>query len=153
MWKRASEGRPNGGEARHMGGRFTLGLTVVFALAVIIGVAAGRAQSQSAGPPTAAPLPTVLPAPQSGSIDIVPDPSGHLDGVFQPATAHIHVGGKVTWRNLDTVDHAVVADNGAFNIDVLSPGQAKSWTPTHPGTYTYGDYLHPDMHGTIVVLP
>ncbi|HLJ66676.1 MAG TPA: hypothetical protein VKX16_04885 [Chloroflexota bacterium] len=136
-----------------MGIRFTLGVVVVFALAVIIGVAAGKAQSQSAAPTAPALPPTPLPTPQPGYIDILPDPGHHLDGLYRPATFTVRVGGRVTWLNLDSQSHSIVADNGAFNLDVLNPGQKGSWTATRAGTYTYGDYLHPDMSGTIVVKP
>jgi Cupredoxin-like domain len=121
---------------------------------VIIGVWAGRSQSPSSAAPAApSPLPTPLPTPAPGHLDILPDPTGSSSGIYSPAAYTTRVGQKVTFTNLDTMDHTATADNGAFNTDVLAPGQSASWTPTRPGTYTYSDYLNSDIHGTITVKP
>lgn len=137
-----------------MGPRFSLAVVVVFGLAVLIGVIAAKNQSQSS---SAAPLPTAaptsVPTPAPHHIDILPDPSGSAAGIYQPAQYTTTVGSKVTWTNLDVTDHSVTADNGAFNSDVLARGQSFSWTPKKPGVYGYGDFLHSDVTGRLVVKP
>jgi plastocyanin len=42
---------------------------------------------------------------------------------FQPVTRTINTGDSVRWRNDDTVNHQVVADNGHFASPVLRPRQ------------------------------
>jgi plastocyanin len=135
-----------------MGPRFSLAVIAVLGVAVIVGVWAGRSQSQSSAAPQApSPLPTPMPSPAPGHVDILSDPTGNTGGVYSPSVYRVRVGQRVTWTNLDTVDHTATADDGAFNTDVLGPGQSASWTPKHAGTYSYSDYLNPDMHGVIVV--
>src|SRR5919201_359490 len=70
---------------------------------------------------------------------------------FSPASVTIATGDAVKWTNVDTKNHQVVANNGAFASPILVPG--RSWT--HPfgtsGTYRYHDALHPALTGKVVV--
>jgi hypothetical protein len=137
-----------------MGPRFSLAVIAVLGIAVVVGVWAGRSQSPTtAAPQVSSPLPTPMPTAPPRHILILPDPTGSTGGMYSPGVHTTHVGQKVTWTNLDTVDHTATADNGAFNTDVLAPRQSASWTPRRSGTYTYSDYLNSDMHGTIIVKP
>jgi plastocyanin len=70
---------------------------------------------------------------------------------FSPATRTIQTGDSIRWRNDDTVNHQVVADNGHFASPILRPRQ--SWTRTFntSGTFRYRDALEPAERGTIVV--
>ena len=70
---------------------------------------------------------------------------------FQPATRTIQTGDTIRWRNDDTVDHQVVADNGHFASPVLRPRQTYQRTFNTAGTYRYRDALEPAERGTIVV--
>jgi plastocyanin len=70
---------------------------------------------------------------------------------FQPTGRTINVGDTVVWRNADTVNHQVVADNGSFASPILSPGRTYSFTFQAAGTYRYRDALEPAERGTIVV--
>jgi hypothetical protein len=137
-----------------MGPRFSLAVIAVLGIAVIIGVWAGRSQAPTSAAPQAPPSqPSPVPTAAPGHINILPDPTGNTAGIYDPAVYTTRVGQKVTFTNLDTVDHTATADNGAFNTDVLAPGESASWTPQKPGTYTYGDYINSDMRGTIIVQP
>jgi plastocyanin len=132
--------------------RFSVGLLVILLVAVAIGVVAAHQQptTTAAPAPTATPLPT--PLPRANTVYMLAGGSNG-SGIYQPSTLTVRVRQKVTWINEDTQDHTATADNGAFNTDVLTPGQKGTWIPKSPGTYTYSDYLHSTMQGTIVVKP
>jgi len=49
---------------------------------------------------------------------------------FSPASLTVNHGDKVTFRNLDKVDHQVVADDGSFASPILHANQ--SWTTKTP---------------------
>jgi len=70
---------------------------------------------------------------------------------FVPAAITINQGDSVTWTNMDTIDHQVVANGGSFASPILKPG--KSWTHTfnNGGTFHYHDSLHPTLKGTVTV--
>lgn len=70
---------------------------------------------------------------------------------FVPASVTINHDDSVTWTNVDTIDHQVVANGGSFASPILKAG--KSWTHTfrNGGTFRYHDSLHPTLRGTLVV--
>ena len=70
---------------------------------------------------------------------------------FSPVTRTIQTGDTIRWRNDDTADHQVVADNGLFASPILKPKQTYQKTFTTSGTYRYRDALEPAERGTIVV--
>lgn len=70
---------------------------------------------------------------------------------FSPATRTIQTGDSIRWRNDDTVNHQVVADNGHFASPVLRPRQTYTRLFNTSGTYRYRDALEPAERGTIVV--
>jgi plastocyanin len=70
---------------------------------------------------------------------------------FSPATRTITTGDSIRWRNDDTVNHQVVADNGHFASPVLRPKQSYTRTFNTAGTFRYRDALEPAERGTIVV--
>lgn len=70
---------------------------------------------------------------------------------FSPATQTIQTGDSIRWRNDDTVNHQVVADNGHFASPVLRPKQTYTRQFNTSGTYRYRDALEPAERGTIIV--
>jgi plastocyanin len=70
---------------------------------------------------------------------------------FSPATRTIQTGDSIRWRNDDTTNHQVVADNGHFASPVLRPTQTYTRLFTTAGTFRYRDALEPAERGTIVV--
>jgi len=70
---------------------------------------------------------------------------------FSPVTRTIQTGDSIRWRNDDTVNHQVVADNGHFASPVLRPRQTYQRTFNTSGTFRYRDALEPAERGTIVV--
>ena len=70
---------------------------------------------------------------------------------FFPARLTVDAGTEVTWINYDTVPHNAVADDGAFETDILNKDGSGSVTLEEPGTHAYKCTLHPAMTGTITV--
>lgn len=70
---------------------------------------------------------------------------------FAPKTVTIAGGDTVTWKNVDTVSHQVVANNGAFASGQIGPNRIYAKRIDTPGTYGYHDALHPTLKGTVKV--
>jgi plastocyanin len=70
---------------------------------------------------------------------------------FSPKTLTINQGDTVKWTNADTVNHQIVANNGAFASGILRPGATFSFTFNTSGKYGYHDALKPTLTGTITV--
>jgi plastocyanin len=70
---------------------------------------------------------------------------------FAPKAVTINGGDTVTWKNVDTVNHQVVANNGAFASGQIAPNRAYAKRIDTPGTYGYHDALHPTLKGTVKV--
>jgi plastocyanin len=70
---------------------------------------------------------------------------------FSPVTRTIQTGDSIRWRNDDTVNHQVVADNGHFASPVLRPRQSYTRLFNTAGVFRYRDALEPAERGTIVV--
>ena len=70
---------------------------------------------------------------------------------FVPKTVTIAGGDTVTWKNTDTVNHQVVANNGAFASGQIAPKRIYAKRIDTPGTYNYHDALHPTLKGTVKV--
>jgi plastocyanin len=70
---------------------------------------------------------------------------------FSPVTRTIQTGDSIRWRNDDTVNHQVVADNGHFASPVLRPRQSYTRLFNTAGVFRDRDALEPAERGTIVV--
>ncbi len=70
---------------------------------------------------------------------------------FVPKAVTVAGGDTVQWKNVDTVNHQVVANNGAFASGAIAPNHAYSKRLDTPGTYPYHDALHPTLKGTVKV--
>ena len=70
---------------------------------------------------------------------------------FAPKTVTIAGGDTVTWKNVDTVNHQVVANSGAFASGQIAPNRTYARRIDTPGTYGYHDALHPTLKGTVKV--
>ena len=70
---------------------------------------------------------------------------------FFPARLTVDAGTEITWVNYDTVPHNAVADDGAFETDMLNKDGSGSVTLAEPGTHAYKCTFHPAMTGTITV--
>jgi plastocyanin len=68
---------------------------------------------------------------------------------FAPKTVTVAGGDTVRWKNVDTVNHQPVANNGAFACNTITPTKTCSKVMNTPGTIQYRDALHPTLKGTI----
>ena len=73
---------------------------------------------------------------------------------FTPKEATVEAGSSVSWKNTDTVPHAVVVDKSACNLS-LQPQQSSSCAFATPGTFKYDDPASKDpaFGGTVTVTP
>jgi LPXTG-motif cell wall-anchored protein len=74
------------------------------------------------------------------------------DFAFHPGSVTVSVGDTVTWTNHDSTDHTATASDGSFDTGTLGRGQSGSHTFTRAGTFSYICSIHPNMHGTVVVV-
>src|SRR4030081_3426725 len=70
---------------------------------------------------------------------------------FTPSSTTINVGDSVTWKNADTVNHQVVANDGSFASPVLKPGRSVSPTSPKSGKVTSHDSLFANRNGSVTV--
>ncbi len=131
--------------------RFGLGLLGVIILAVVVGLIAAQSQSKTAAAPAPTAISRPIPTPQVNHVNIVSD-AANSGGFFVPTSLTVQVGHPVTFVNDDSSSHSVIADNGAFNSGVLTPGETFTWTPKKPGRYEYSDFLVPFLHGALEVV-
>ncbi len=76
-----------------------------------------------------------------------------VEFTYQPDPVAIEEGGKVTWINRDSAQHTATADDDSFDTGTLEEGKLKSETFKDAGTYPYFCEIHPDMRGTVEVVP
>jgi plastocyanin len=70
---------------------------------------------------------------------------------FSPRTLTVDAGTAVRWRNDDTREHTVTANDRSFDSGLLAVGATFTRVFSTPGTYAYLCLIHPDMTGTIAV--
>ena len=75
------------------------------------------------------------------------------DNEFVPPTATANVGDTISFKNTGAAPHNAVANNGAFNIPLINPGETKTATVDQPGPVDYVCSFHVSlgMRGTITV--
>lgn len=74
------------------------------------------------------------------------------DIAYHNVPAQAHVGDEIVWINKDFVDHTATARNGSFDI-LLPAGKTVRMTLKVAGKVAFYCRFHPQMTGTIVVLP
>jgi len=70
---------------------------------------------------------------------------------YVPDTVTVSVGGKVTWKNVDSAAHTATATDSSFDTSLVNAGASASNTFNTAGTYPYMCILHPWMKGIINV--
>lgn len=75
------------------------------------------------------------------------------DFAYKPDPVTVEEGGKVIWLNRDSAPHTATAEDGSFDTGTLEEGKLKSENFKQPGTYAYVCSIHPQMHGTVEVVP
>ena len=98
---------------------------------------------------------TVVLAPGAGAGVASPSTYVMVMGYrFDPNPLVVPVGTRVTWMNHDRARHDVTATSPAvFASPELSLGDEWTITLDRPETITYTCTIHPDMIGTIRVVP
>jgi plastocyanin len=70
---------------------------------------------------------------------------------FTPGSITINHGDSVNWKNVDKVDHQVVADDGSFASPILHAGQSYTVTLNRAGSFRYHDSFHASHAGRVTV--
>ena len=71
--------------------------------------------------------------------------------LFSPASVTVLAGETVVWRNDDTTDHVVRADDASFESPRIEPGAQFARVFEHPGVVRYHCALHRFMRGRVSV--
>ncbi|OGD85656.1 hypothetical protein A2Z23_00065 [Candidatus Curtissbacteria bacterium RBG_16_39_7] len=138
---------------------------VIIIIAAIWYVAFRGGQGLNTPLPTPQILPTEEAAPTATNGAKLPPPiitdkaTVQISGVgFLSELVVISIGGKVTWKNIDTKDHQIASDPHpthtdypSLNLGVIKPGEEKTLTLDKVGIYKYHDHLNPSFQGTIQV--
>ena len=72
---------------------------------------------------------------------------------YGPKSITVPAGTTVTWINKDPEVHTVVDKGGTFRSEALDSGDSFTFTFNEPGTYNFFCTLHPQMTGTVTVVP
>jgi plastocyanin len=71
---------------------------------------------------------------------------------FSPSTVQIAAGTMVIWTNTTGAPHTATDDGGSWGTPTVSPGGTAAIAFSTAATFHYHCQIHPDMHGTLVVL-
>lgn len=97
------------------------------------------------------------------SEEAAPNPSERMtitfrDSGFEPRELTVKRGTVITVKNESSTrvqfssdDHPTHRDNSEMNLDVLSPGEAGSYTASTVGTWGYHDHIDDSKTGEITV--
>lgn len=75
---------------------------------------------------------------------------GMAGSQFAPATATIHAGDTVIFRNDDAIAHTATAADG-FDSGTMEPGATFAYRARREGRLTYVCQFHPGMTGALTV--
>ncbi len=108
------------------------------------------------GQPPSSPTPPVPPAePTIANAYILPGAMNLGANAFGDEPVVVYRQERLRWRNVDTVEHNVVADTASLpefvTTGALAPGGEQSFTMNTIGTTRIHCTIHPQMTGTLVV--
>ena len=72
--------------------------------------------------------------------------------LYDPTKVDVLVGTTVTWKNDDSTNHTVTADEDAFSSGYLPPGGSFTFTFTKEGRYRFHCTIHKFMKGEVDVF-
>ncbi len=75
------------------------------------------------------------------------------DFKYAPTPVEVHVGDTVAFVNDDNEAHTVTSSDKKFDSEGLDSNGTWKYTFVKAGRFAYFCELHPNMKGTIVVLP
>ncbi|MGH9954955.1 MAG: hypothetical protein ACRD39_04760, partial [Nitrososphaeraceae archaeon] len=91
------------------------------------------------------------------SVITIPQDADDLGtGAYSPNPASVSGGSTVTWNNVDSTPHTATADDGSFDTGIINGGSSGSAlinTSTETRTITYHCNVHPEMRGTLQIIP
>jgi plastocyanin len=70
---------------------------------------------------------------------------------FVPPEISISPETAISWRNDDSIEHTVTADDGSFASGPISPGDTFDNTFDSLGDFSYHCSIHPFMTGVVIV--
>jgi plastocyanin len=70
---------------------------------------------------------------------------------FVPPEISISPETAISWRNDDSIEHTVTADDGSFASGPISPGDTFDNTFEALGDFSYHCSIHPFMKGVVIV--
>ena len=121
-------------------------LVVLVAVAAVAGGVAAGCGGDDDDPATPAAA-----MAQGGAGGASTDRVAIADFAFDPETATVDAGTKLTWTNDDEAPHTATADDGSFDTGTLKLDDTGAVAIDQPGTYTYYCRFHPFMKGTVEV--
>jgi len=125
------------------------------AVVTLLGAGCATAPAPEATPNTNAAVGEAPSKPAEGTFTVKIMP----DNTFQPTTAWVKAGTKVTWTNTDNDSHQLRANphpthdsNPTFGPrDPLKAGESYTYTFDRAERFNYHDHLNPAFGGAIVV--
>lgn len=87
------------------------------------------------------------------TVNIPPGANTRTTDAFGANPLAVQQGTMVTWVNTDAMAHTVSSLQGTFDSGTLNPGQSFSFTFNTPGVFPYSCEIHPNMTGTVQVVP
>jgi plastocyanin len=125
-------------------------MRIVFAGAIVALslVLSGCSDTYDSGNPVAPTPPTPTTPTGVVTINIVRDNGAQS---FSPNPATLPAGQMVVWRNVDSITHRVVLNNGSLDTGDLVPGRSSEPMSINTGGGPYHCSIHPSMVGTIVI--
>jgi plastocyanin len=75
------------------------------------------------------------------------------DFAFAQPDVSVPVGSTITWTNADSVQHTTSSLDGSWDSGALSTNDSFAYTFNQEGDFAYQCAFHPNMQGTIHVLP
>jgi plastocyanin len=72
---------------------------------------------------------------------------------YQTESVTVHPGNSVFWYNRDGIAHTATSDTGGWDTGEIAPGGNESVRFDELGDFPYHCVYHPDMQGTVHVVP
>ena len=82
----------------------------------------------------------------------------YTDNGFTPETVTVKSGQTIAIKNdsstevqFDSDPHPIHTTNKELNVEIVAPGEVKTFTVTKTGTFGYHNHLNPKQTGSIVI--
>lgn len=82
----------------------------------------------------------------------------YTDSGYAPETITVKSGQTIAIKNesstqtqFDSDPHPIHTTNAELNVEIIEPGEVKTFTVTKTGTFGYHNHLNPSQTGTIII--